>query len=777
MIKIFNKTLTEHEKYLLYKIAEKNAQSIVAKNLYVKPFLIRNLNLKDIYYLHLDIYYNYLLKKLYVYNYKYYINYYNFILRIKKEDLEVKQFVIFDYKIYKLLWENICSFSYPNHLLYNDTPVIYTTSLIETFEEFLEPLPYLNLYMLTKKLEFQKNNSNEVENSNYVVNDIEPIYIKKRKFNYRSKKHSIQSFFSKKDQLYKFSEVKNILEKEPFSNEDERLLEKFEMDIEREEEIESQLNIIPFKLRRIRNNFYCEASILLQNINENPYQYIDLQSYFSLLTKLNFSNVEIQDQLYLSKYHNDILIRISKETRQNFNIIKSNMKLKNTNFGKTEYVNMHYLDIKNIEEKKVLSEISLYYEILLKNVVEFIELFLFKFINYIDVSKLLPLFYSGIENKENFYNFYNLLCLELKKIQKILNVYSISFIVEYLEFIYMCTFYAGVNTNYFKYSINNIRNVYGFKNLKIFEFNFWVTCKLFVLNDDKSFLSYYTTTYSYNNIQNFFKYYITLFSSSKEVDLKLYNVYSNHPNLDEVNGFDFNTHIYDTSQFLELVQLYFAKKRNILILHKPKFIFRFTKDKQISLIACYDYTLSSIKKYSKLYLENPIKKFFYRVDNELVCTTYYRLTFPIFQSYNIYRLQEYNLITIFSKVFFSPRNKKFLTENLIIFKKNIELIFTNYLNNRQKFFLFIISKVLKNDISVNILDISSWTYKNFTEINYPILLNFHENLIHFAVVMQLYQNKNKIFALKDSKHDIKDMPYIKMKSELDNLIYEVKTGH
>ena len=55
--------------------------------------------------------------------------------------------------------------------------------------------------------------------------------------------------------------------------------------------------------------------------------------------------------------------------------------------------------------------------------------------------------------------------------------------------------------------------------------------------------------------------------------------------------------------------------------------------------------------------------------------------------------------------------------------------------------------------------------------------NFHENFIHFAVVMQLYQNKNKIFALKDSKHDIKDMPYIKMKSELDNLIYEVKTGH
>jgi hypothetical protein len=773
MLKVFKTILTDQEKLFLLKIEEKNAQLAISKNLYYKPSLLKNKNLHDIYYLHIELYYNYLLKKLLIYNYKNYLAYYFFLANIKKLFGDIKEFVVSDYHIYKMIWNNISLVSSNSHILFNENPLVYTVSLVQILEDFLLPLPYMTLFLLDKRLTNKvRKLLKEGYDYEYILKELKkstPPINKKKTFLFDKEivRSSIKPFFERNNKIYRYNDLPHTVAEEPFISAKDRMIAEYATDINREKEIEDQLNILPFKFRYIPNNIFCENCLLLNNIYENPYQYIDLKNYANFLKISSISDLELKNQLYLAKYHNDTLIQLSKTNKEKFSILKSNMELKKNNFGLEEYINMHYMDIKTIEEKKILSEVSLYYEFLLKSVVEFIELFLFKFLNYIDVSKLLDIFYSGINKQEKFYEFYNLLILEFKKIKRELNVYSISFIVEFLEFIYMCTFYAGVNPNYFKYSINNIRYIYGFNNLKIFESSFWVSCKFFKVNDNKLFMKYYTTTFLYKDITNFFKYYINLFYKNDLVDLTQSNSYTTNKNLSEVDGIDFNTYISDTAEYLSVINLLYLQNKSSIALYSPINPFNFNKHDLKMLTLRYNFTQEALLRISKRYLEHPIQKIFKVGIDSIISYKSYVLTFPLFKSYNIYRIKELYLVFLIHNSILSSRNRRIVSNNLIELKKKNQLNFQSFLSNRRKYFLTLINKTKKKSLNINIFFIiSGWNYKLVFDSKY--LINLHENTLYYLT------KELKLPNYKNLNIEIDQIPYINKGSS--QIIIETTTG-
>ena len=397
--RIFRTELTDYEKYLIYKKEDRVAQVLAAKYLSYKPFLVDLIRLADINILKFRFYYNYLLQKLSILNYWGYVCYLTHIRLFfrRLSPLKLHMFVSEDYKLYKLIWPFL---KLPENKLINFISnltvniednikdiKLYTKSLLFIFETFLEPLPYVSMFIRKEDYQLLKKQKRSKHTFRQIPEEYRP---------------SVKEFFRRKRKLYRFHPVRIHVFDKPFLTKEQRKKVKYFLDTTSPKE--SSTKIISFSLRTIPTLLYYENLILLKNIEENPYQFINLNNYYIILKKYNIKEFELKTQMYLAKMHNDNLLQISEKTLETYNVIVDmQLKTKMENIKDTEiYKNMDFFMIKQNEEKKVLTEISLYYDYIFKSVIDFIEVFLFKFKDQIDLHKILPLLYDGILNKRIF---------------------------------------------------------------------------------------------------------------------------------------------------------------------------------------------------------------------------------------------------------------------------------------------------------------------------------------------------------------------------------------
>jgi hypothetical protein len=731
---LFKFPLTEYEKYLLEKKEERATILFAIKKLFVKPHLVNNFTINEIYVIHINILCNYLLEKLSLCNYTLYLKYQellkNLIDSVKFLGLEMKHFIITDINLYKLLWDHLKIYNSNNFDNDFDYNILFKNikekkkikSLISIFELFVSPLYFIRREKIP--LYFFKLNEQKIK-------------FKKKRF----KRPSTQMYFKRKFQFFKFRVTKPlILLRRYLSKEDYKKLQ-----ILRDPEFkyDKKKAHIRVDLRKIPENIYfLENLLILQNIIDNPFQYIHILNYYSFLKLSHLSNLEIFNQLKYAKLHNNTLLKTQKKNKykiiNNF-ILKKDLLTK----YKLIYNDLNFAVIKYIESKKILGEIVLYLEYTFKTVFEFIENFLFKFSKVMNIVPLLDLFYEGVKNQPIFFDFYNLLSISLKKIKLQFNVYTITFIVDFLELIYYLHFFAGKGMMLFTRSLKLLSNLGIFSELRIFKFNYWVRFHLFSFNDNTFIYDYFFNIYSYSNISIFFYYYFDLFNLFLLSNVNINKVdyaYLSNERLVEVDGLNLFSNITIISKYLDsfknmrIFDLYKKSldfrmvlrlkriQKKYLKFNSKKIRDRLFKNHFKQKIKIIKNNIKFLKKknYYSYKKKKVLKKndliFDFRLFRGSILRNIRKkklfFTLPIIRSYNLIKLKETHLIINSLKIFNNARNREVLKFNFETFRKKLKYTLKKYYELRLEFLIDLMDQK-KNIKLIDFNQMNFWNLSNF----------------------------------------------------------------
>lgn len=820
--RLFKLTLTKYEQYIVDQKEKRAALSLVINRLITKPFLVDNFTLQEIYVIQLNIFFNYLLEKLYLCNCKLYFKYrkvLNFLLNYSKYTyLHLKHYVITDISLYKLLWV---------YLINDDKKKIYFNLLknkkflksnnnfeynmlinLDKFDKHVQIKSLLNIFELFLSPIFV------LEFKNLILPELEK---RRKKFKKNTELPATRIYLKKKYPFFKFHDVKFYLTPKRFLTKEEYKKVKYYYDSESLAQRKKTRSHVRIDFRNIPDIIFYEDLLILQDIKENPYQYIHIVHYFIFLKILNLSNIELCNQIKYAKLHNKTLLKINKN-KQRFNILKT-FNLKKDDFEKYKlmYNDLDLKKIKSIESKKILGEYSLYCEYSLKTVNEFVEKFLFKLENLINIIPILDLYYQGLKDQYIYFDFYNLLVISLKKIKFKFNLYTISFIVDFLEFIYRISYYAGRDEVFFTKSLQFVTKHVTFSKLRLFKFNYWVRFDLFRFNDSKLMFDYFFNIYSYSDMIKFFNYYFDLFNISilnninvTASDIEYFNCDRLKERLKEVDGLNFLSNILLISECLDsfynlrIFDIYrgfkyffmnfrlrniryylkFADKsiknrifiNNFIIKYKKikkcqnlllnKYYYKYNKYEGICVIKINDFLKDFRLYHLKIYRFVKRKNLFF--------------TLPFLRMFNLLKLKENHIIFLFLKVFNNARNRKVLGYNVYQYRIKLRETLRGFNQLRLMFFTYIVEynkENQENKIDVNIINFWNLFLFNFSnnwiENNKDSLNLFKYMLYNLQYNFKLQNFKKESVMFKLTPKIIINDPHF---TEDDYVAYEKTIG-
>lgn len=702
--------LNPYEKYILFKKEDRSTQLLAINNLYQKPNLHPSLNLKTLYLLRFKLLANSLLEKLELINVVEYYNYIKFIEQKKVSEINLYKYIVNDFKLYKLIWPTIVfnqNFSLDNlklNLLIQDLNFNINTfkikiikfkkyslygSILRNFENLLSPL----IFKIPKK---------RTQYSSLSLNKLskEDLLIKNEKK--QQKLIFLRKFMLKKYKLF-FSYFKGKGKKK--RNYRCNLNSKF---------IYSTM-------------FYENLLFKFSGILEHPYNLIDIKKYYNILKNLHLSIYEIKFQLYLAKTHNkNIHLYFFREDIKFTFLYPQN--LDNNNLKPIQH-NIDFHQIKNLEETLILNEVQISIEFSFKNTIDIIEMVLLKFEKFISYPfpKLIEMLYLGIENQEKFFTFYNLLIDDFNRVKFQFDLYTITFLTEFLEFLYYNATIAEFHSDLFYYPLHYLLNLPFFKNFRLFRHNYWNRFELFIVNNSLKFYEFmFHLDYFQKNLYKNFNYSIL----AKKLKLNFYS-------------YEFRDKL-SIYQNLSKAELNFyrnrvLKKVNGAILNKNFNVIIF----MLTLYEKYKILEKYINRYifnRKLYFKNKIKQkvlnkkmkhLFKDYNNKLIdFKDAYVCHFKIHKLrkmpkksyvYTIYFLREYNFykykeLKIYKKLIFYyilPSNKEILLNNISTFKDQAtKIVFDTYKFRLNFYFL---SFKIKKCLNVDSKSIEANVVKNFKE--------------------------------------------------------------
>jgi hypothetical protein len=635
------------KKHNLYNVADRSAQLIAVKSLYKKPILINSFSFKNLCLIKDRLLMNYLLTKLEFINKFKYIEYMYHLKRLRDLNqinfLNIPKYIVNDVRIYNILY-NKKSFNinieWSESIL--SSPMV---SVINKFNFYLKPLVYEAIS--DEELKALNSPSDIIEYADIVLakeaDDFDYLFNN----NIPIKKESI--YF---DQLPSKSEMTYL---------------KY---LHQEEAAFKYYTPLPEKFDKTDLIFEEFLSLHINFENHNTmYLLIDINHYTLILNNLSLPLNQINFYLKLANQYNEIINKFVKIKNIEYFTFKD--------LQINPHINCSISEAKKIELSNSLNEFNIYTEYSLKTIIEFIELFLFKFefVFTVSIDKLLDLFYKGIESQIFFFDFYNLLIGELSKLKYNMTFATMSYIIEFLEFFFLLADIGGFTPEFFERPIYTILNHVYFKNLRLFRFNFYTKLKHFKYNNSIQLNNYYK-----------YKKYI-----NKLLNPVIFNLEINSKDEEFLNS---NTAFVKNSNISQPIQFH-IKKLVKLFSYFDKTIY-------------YKYKISKFKTYVrkrsdkvKFTLILPLQyKYIKSIFRKLYAITYKfrRLSFglplsdlPIFKYVNLYRLKEIILFKDLLKRYLSKNNKHKLKNNINNLKSEIIAISVQMNQIRLSFLKSIIS--------------------------------------------------------------------------------------
>ena len=644
---VFN-ILKPVDKYNLYKVADRSAQLIAIKNLYFKPSFASSFSFYDVYLFKDYLVANSLLTKLEFIDKFKFINYMKNLNSLTKVNFNISKYIANDSRVYSLIFSNnIGNF---NRKWYKSILSSPTISIIDKFEFLLTPLEYIpeNSKTEKKELDFY-----EIVTSQEILNNQTNFILQQD-----STKPTIHfdKYLLKDKMLY----LKYLYQEEAGY----RYFSPLEVDVNL---IINNIELITEEFLSLHINFENHMSM---------YLLIDTNEYIIFLNNLKLSIDEITFYLDLANKFNKVIknyIKSKQYPLEFFSFKKKNLIIEGEKLNITR--------MKNFEVKNSLKEFNIYTEYSFKTIIEFVELFLFKFefVFTISIDKFLNLFYQGIENQLIYFNFYNLLVGELQNLKTSMTFTTLSYVVEFLEFLYLLGDIAGLNPDFFERSIYSLLNHITFKKLRLFRFNFYTRFKYFSFNNHSAQFNYFTCTNYINKLVN----PVILNSELNKKDLELCNRKTMRRVLHGENI---------TSNMNKLLLLFSDFKKFQYFQVKIKF---FTK-----------YVLKRKRKtkfFKLLFLQPSYHLFQFNLLNLNIsknCKHYvnlYYYKFSFLKYININKLKEILLFKDLIKQYMSKKNKKDLIRNIDLLKIEIKEIAVQMNKIRLTFLKSIISYNKKNN--------------------------------------------------------------------------------
>jgi hypothetical protein len=645
---VFN-ILKPVDKYNLYKVADRSAQLIAIKNLYFKPSFASSFSFYDVYLFKDYLLANSLLTKLEFIDKFKFINYMKNLNSLTKVNFNMSKYIANDYRVYSLIFSNNINnlkIKWSKSILYSST-----ISLIDKFEFLLTPLKYTP-EKSTKEKEKKELDFFEIVTSQEILNNQTNFILQPD-----STKSTIHfdKYLLKDKMLY----LKYLYQEEAGY----KYYSPLEVDVNF---IVNNIELITEEFLSLHINFENHTSM---------YLLIDINEYTIFLNNLKLSIDEITFYLNLANKFNNVIknyIKSKKYPLEFFTFKKKNLIIEGEKLNITK--------MKNFEVKNSLIEFNIYTEYSFKTIIEFVELFLFKFefIFTISIDKFLNLFYQGIENQLIYFNFYNLLVGELQNLKTSMTFTTLTYVVEFLEFLYLLGDIAGLTPDFFERSIYTLLNHITFKRLRLFRFNFYTRFKYFSFNNNVVKFNYSTYTNYMNKLLN----PLILNRELNKKDLELCNRKTMRRVLYGENV---------TSNMNKLLLLFSDFKKFQYFQVKIKFFTKYVlKRKRKTTFFKLPFLQPSYQLYQFNLLNLNISK------NSKYYVNLCCYNFSFLKYININKLKEILLFKDLIKQYMSKKNKKDLIRNIDLLKIEIKEIAIQMNKIRLAFLKSIISYNKKN---------------------------------------------------------------------------------
>jgi hypothetical protein len=623
VFKIFNPV----EKYNLYKVADRSAQLIAIKNLYFKPSFVSSFSFYDVYLFKDYLLVNYLLTKLEFINKFKFIQYMSNLKSFTKvKYFNISKYIINDYKLYNTIFLNNDN----DNLKWSESIFSSPTiSLIDKLEFYLTPLKYIPDDSKSEKENKKELDFFEIVNSQEILNNQNNFILQE---DLKKKSVNLDNSLVKDKMLY----LKYLYQEEAVF----KYFSPLEVDVDF---IINNIELIIEEFLSLHINFENHISM---------YLLIDINKYTVLLNNLKLSINEITFYLKLANQFNKVIdnyIKVKQYPIEFFNFKNKNLIV--------EGEKLSIVKMRNIELKNSLKEFNIYTEYNFKTIIEFVELFLFKFefIFTISIDKFLNLFYQGIETQSIYFNFYNLLVGEFTKLKTCMTFTTLSYIVEFLEFLYLLGDIAGLNPDFFERSIFSVLNHITFKKLRLFRFNFYTRFKYFSFNNNSVQLNNY---FIYNNYMN------------KLLNPLILNLELNKKDIELCNRKTMKKVLYGeniTSDMNKLLLLFSDFKKFLYFKIKIDFFTKYVMKRK-----------RKVKFYAILFLQPSYQQFQFNLLNFNISKNlkYYLnlhyYNFPFLKYINLQKLKEIILFQDLLKQYMSMKNKQNLIRNIDLLKIEIK---------------------------------------------------------------------------------------------------------
>jgi hypothetical protein len=531
--KLYKIKIPKHDLVIIKKNQEESKTSL-EKYLEEKEKKIRYKQVKDLILSNISLSFKFIKPK----RGSYFINlfhniYYNNIL----EQMYYNNYYFFCYQYYKNI--KILDCIYIKQLVY---------SLWDIKKEFINLNKiYNNIYLNSKFLHFSKSNIN--------------VYCKKNPLNTKSSILEELEFF-----LYFFNiDILNniILEKDAEDSYFNKIGKAKETQL-------PYIRKLPFNRTLVTREFLLMGELSIENL---PYSLIDLYEFYLNLVNLKYPLESIKKLLNFVKKHNYVVTSVL----ETLNIKPTYMQIKTSVITKIP-TKLQFFNIVDIEYVRTFSNLYKKIEYENKSIIDYIYLGLDKLKLILNISEdnwiiLIKFLEQGLHDINLYFEFLVFLKTLILPLRCFFNLYILSFIRDFLEFLYWfmeLIFFIPTDKKLLeeemsklllndvkelrKFSSNiiclykeKLHNFVSFKNLNFFKFNFWNHFESFDIN--------------YNNCK------LKIFNLFFQVYYKDLSIFvlkkSNYIILSEYLGFDtsyFITNMYNISDLRIIAFPYFYKK-------------------------------------------------------------------------------------------------------------------------------------------------------------------------------------------------------------------------
>lgn len=772
------------KKIRLKKTKERRGKHPILIRYLLKTFYIKAWKYKNLRMLNYNMYFKYLLEKLKNYDiYKYY-----FYLKIRKELIDNTNRLVTindrgnrDLILYNLLYNKIFNY-YDNN--------------------YTKQSKYLS-YIHRFKKDFSINNTkiNEYFNQIYPIYNILEKYIDNFNFSYsilidfhrylipinykfgRNTKNVRVRYFPNKwlDMELNYNNDVDIL-KNTYVKETEMFKEDYLESLEPSnyDQFAAYINYFdlhPTKLphysllphRQPLKDFYIENFFIDElNIKNYPYYYINIDELKLFLNKLKLSEKEKIFQIKLSIAHNENLKTLNIP-KVYVNFVENLKKPEISNYNQ-ENINQ----VRLIEKSKIFPDTTIFMIFSTKTLLNFIEIFLFKFKNILPLKKLLQDLYNSLSNFESFANFYNILINEFNLIKFKLNLYSINYVLDFLNLLYNVVKSFSTFDNILLFNMQKVK--YLFSNLPIFKLNYFKRFIMFEVNNDSNWLNFLYYTYSTTNFVENLNFYSQMFSEY------IYKHYTSTPEQLSVKVLE-TLNCYKLYIYLYFEEYIIANKLSTF----ANFEYRYRRFKTFSI------------KYSKKVHNNFFygffKNFFYNLIDKFKPYSFFQFNIGIFNLINTFKYKYRLMRKFLMNSFLSPRNMPFALDNIAALQLHaftftnqsykLHELFTNYiLNSPQKTNDFDVWDLIEKNTELSTIDEKQRMFLFLAYSNLMLHIVFENINVHRTHKVKLkgflwkYINHIKYVLFEHEKVDLmlaQDHPESKVYRfvELDNIILEL----